>query len=323
MDGSVNPSDIAKELLSETEPGEKEGAGSTPPESPTGEEGSTAEGQQSSAGDVKTGTDADEGSTQTGTEKPPAGPGKSPEGDKTVPYTRFQEVIDDRNTEREARMRLETRVDNLTNLLTQVATSDRPATKKETKEVTKSLDQIIEELDLDPQEARNLEAVVTTILTQKGVVEGTKVAELESTVRKLQEQNQQRATEDFIRADRAEKTDALKKYDGVITADELEGLLTKLQNSSNQRDKDEYDHSSYESIIRNHFHEKIVQREVDKALENRSKNPPAPAVQTGTGGKGSRPKKPEPKDDLIEPGRGGVAEMLTQQILSDLSRPGE
>ncbi len=329
MDGSVNPGDAARmtqELLNEAENGVNGGEGSTPPDPPAGNNEPPASGQKPPAGGVKAGTKGaagEEVTPPTSTEPPPAEPGNPPTEEKTVPYNRFQEVIRDRDAARESTRRLEDRVDNLTGLLTQVATRDSSATKKETKEITKSLDDVVKELDLDPQEARNLETVVTTILQKQGVAESVKVKQLEDTVKQLQQQQQTKATQDFLAQDKAEKAETLKKYNGVVTAEEFDEVLEVLRKSNNQRDKEEYDHSSYESIIRNHFNDKIVQHAVDQALEHKKGNPPPPPVEPGSGGRGNQPKKPEPPDDLIEPGKGGVGEALSQQMLAEIAKPGE
>ena len=314
---------ITNELIGEaSEDVKKEGDEVTPPEPSAGEaKPPEPEVKEPSAGDVKPGTEGTDGGVVTpppSTETPPADPGKTPppEEPKTVPYDRLQEVISERNTERE-------RVDTLTALLTKVATREESATKKETKEVTKSLDDVVKELDLDPQEAKNLEAVVNSVLNSKGVAESAKVTELENTVKGLTDQQNQQATQNLAAADAKQKAEAIKKYEGVVTVEELDAALETMRNSTNPQDRSEYDHSSYEAIIKDKFSDKILETAVNKAMEAKLENPPVPPVDTGKAGEENKPKTPEPPDDLIEPGQGGVAETLASQMMSEISKPGE
>ena len=310
---------MTNELIGEAEEGVKpEGEEVTPPAAPASEPNPPVPPVETPPdGGVKPAEGAaEDGTPPASTTTPPADPGTvPPEEPKTVPYDRLQEVIAERNVERE-------RVDNLTTLLTKVAEREGSATPVETKEVTKSLDEVVKELELDPQEAKNLEAVVNTILSQKGVAENSKVQELEKTVQGLTEGQNLRATQDLATADANEKAEAIKKYEGIITAEELDGVLETMRSSTNPRDKSEYDHSSYESIIKDKFHDKIVEAAVDKAMNTKTENPPVPPVETGKPD-GNKLKTPEPKDDLIEPGQGGVVESLTASMMAEISKPGE
>lgn len=229
----------------------------------------------------------------SGGDTPPAAdPANSvPKEPPMIPKDRLDEVIGERNT-------LRTQVDTLTQqvtYLTEVVAkhqSGAVTTPKEQDKAQDALDTLIADGQVTKPEAQKLQRIIDAMGYKRGDApdpSATKVTELERKVDLLT--NKYSAD-----ADAKEKVDALKEYEGVVTEQELEDELKSMARSKDPELRNMVKTSSYKTIIRQRFFDKIVQNEVDRVSKAKPKN--APKVDPS---KSAPVRKPDAKEIKYDP----------------------
>lgn len=228
-----------------------------------------------------------------GVTPPAVDPAKDPAKDSSqmIPKDRFDEVIGERNGLRSQVETLSQQVTSLTEIV-QKHQSGAVTTPREQDKAQSALDDLIAEGQITKPEAQKLQRIVDAMGYRRGEPtdpNASKVTELEKKV-------------DFLTnklssdADMKQKESALKKFEGVVTEQELDAEMKKMANSKDPEDREMVKSASYSTIIKVRFHDKIVQRDVDAALKVAPKN--APKIEPG---KSTPTRTPEVKEIKYDP----------------------
>lgn len=215
---------------------------------------------------------------------PAADPAADPnKGQDMVPRDRLNEVIEERNLLRENIGTLSRHVETLTTMVAK--SQEKPLTQTETVKTQDALDALIESGEVSREDAIKLQKIVDAM----GYAKATKdkdpeIEQLKTTVRELQ-------AREAKKQDDAELAETLKKFEGVITEEQLTAKMVEFAKSKDPALVRLAQHGSYDEIAKAGFFDEIVQAEVAKATKG--KPPVAPKVEQG--------KQPPVKTPKVEP----------------------
>lgn len=213
----------------------------------------------------------------------PAEPAADPKAPQMVPLDRLNEVIEERNLLRENVGTLSRHVETLTAMVTK--SQEKPLTHKEQEKTQDALDAMIASGEITKEDAVKLQKVVDALgYARKSNEEDPRIKSLESTVKSLQQR-------EADRADAQELAATLKKYEGVITEQQLTDKMVEFAKSKDPSLVRLAREGSYDEIAKAGFFDEIVQAEVAKATKG--KPAPAPKVEQG--------KQPPVKTPKVEP----------------------
>ena len=230
-----------------------------------------------------------------------------------VPKHRLDEVIGQRDTERQRAERLEGQVEYLADIVRQHQSGQR-TTEKQQDKAQDALDALIASGEVKKEDAQRLQKIIDAMGYHRGDGKPDgRVEKLERTVENLTKMLGDQA-------DRKEKDSVLKTYGDIITEDDLDAVMKKWANSRDPEERHAAQNWSYEKIVKIAFHDKIVQNEVDKALKG--KKSPAPKIDKKAGDKS--PKKPQQEDFEWESGNGEASmDALKRSLLVDVASEGQ
>ena len=114
-------------------------------------------------------------------------------------------------------------------------------------------------------------------------------------------------------ADKVERKTVLKKYDGIVDSDELDEMITELNEDADPRIR-VLAAAPYETIVRHFRGKEIAQREVDDAIDQKKRG--GSGVPSGSGDKTP---KPDETHWVYDPGDPiGSSEALDRELASRL-----
>lgn len=219
-------------------------------------------------------------------EPPAADPAKVLEN--TVPLSRLNEVIEERNALRETTTALTRQVETLTTMVTKAQTG--PTTEKQKEVAQDALDGLISAGEITRDEATKLQKIVDAMgYARKSNEEDPRLKALEGTVKQLQQKQ-------YMDQDAIELADTLKKYEGIVDRSKIEGKMKEFAQSGDPDLMRLVKEGSYEDIVRKGFFSEIVQAEAAKLTKG--KPPAAPKIEPG---KQQPVKTPQTEEVLYDP----------------------
>lgn len=242
---------------------------------------------------------------------PAVDPVEDPPAPQMVPLDRLNEVIEERNSLRETSAAMSRNIETLTALVTK--SQSAPLTPKETEKTQDALDQLIASGEITKEDAIKLQKVVDALgYARKSNEEDPRIKALESTVKTLQQREAEKL-------DAAELAETLKKFEGVISEQQLTDKMVEFAKSKDPKLVRLAREGSYEEIAREGFFTEIVQAEVAKATAG--KPAPAPKIDPAP----QKPvKQPQEKELLFDPANPKAYEReLRQRVLAKAKQQAE
>lgn len=222
-----------------------------------------------------------------GVTPPAAEPAIVPEN--TVPLSRLNEVIDERNALRETTSALTRQVETLTTMVTKVQDGGK-VTAKEQDKAQDALDGLISAGEITREEAVKLQKIVDAMGYTRGKAEkDPEVESLKATVKQLQQDK-------YMDQDAKELQATLKKFEGIVDAPAIEAKMKEFAQSGDPELIRLAREGSYEDIVRKGFFTEIVRAEAEKITKG--KPPAAPKIDPS---KQETVKKPEVKEIVYDP----------------------
>lgn len=221
---------------------------------------------------------------------PPAKEEPAPivEPENTVPLTRLNEVIDERNALRETTSALTRQVETLTQMVTKA--QEGPVSVKQQEKAQDALDELIAAGEITRDEANKLQKILDASgYARKSKEEDPEIKTLKETVKQLQHKQ-------YLDQDTAELQSTLKKYEGIVDAPKIEAKMKEWAQSKDPELMRLAREGSYEDIVRKGFFSEIVQAEAAKLTKG--KPPVAPKIDPS---KQEPVKIPPTKEILYDP----------------------
>lgn len=218
---------------------------------------------------------ASEGVTPPAADPQNPNPAAAVTPENTVPISRLNEVIDERNSLRETTSALTRQVGTLTEMVSKLQTGVQ-TTPKEQEKAQDALDGLITAGEITREEATKLQKIVDAMGYKRGS-DNPEIAALKQTIEeqgKTVKSLQQKQYEDL---DAAELNDTLKQYEGIVTRETLQQKMTEFAKSKDPELLRLVREGSYEDIIRKGFFSEIVQAEAAKLTKG--KPVPAPKIE--------------------------------------------
>ena len=244
---------------------------------------------------------------------------KEPVKEADVPYGRFKETIDQKNTaQQEAKQLREENarlVTDLTDMAKAVAGGDR-ITKTEKADAKEDIASLVKQGIIAQADADQFMRVLNAARPSREPVDSEKTKELETTLKAATEEIKGLKNVIYGEKDSQEKASALKKFEGIVDAPKLTEKLSEMMNSKDPTRRYLAEHGTYTDIIKHEFSEEILQAEVDKVVKG--KVTPAPKIDPSKGKGG--PKKPDSKDIEYDPSNPRAADIaLKAKLRSQMS----
>lgn len=227
-------------------------------------------------GESAEGTETPEGEQPTGDELETPEDPVDPDADKRVPYSRFREVVEQRNDIKEQNKTL------LTILAQQgIGPDGKKATESERKQATADLSKYT------PKQIEEAKALLGTVLKDELGLVGTlseQVKSLKESQDRDKAERERQAREKFAQEDEQQMVSAIKDFKGEFTKKEVEAQILKWDGSGNPQLK---------SLARAPY--SVILREMQRMKGARKAIKPkaAPKPPSGGGGdEGSRLPRP-------------------------------
>lgn len=218
---------------------------------------------------------------------PAVDPADVPEN--TVPLSRLNEVIEERNALRETTSSLTRQVETLTTMVTKVQGGEK-VTVKEQDKAQDALDGLITAGEITRDEANKLQKIVDAMgYARKSNEEDPEIKTLKETVKQLQQDK-------YLDQDAKELQATLKKYEGIVDAPKIEAKMKEYAQSRDPELMRLAREGSYEDIVRKGFFSEIVQAEAAKLTKG--KPTAAPKIDPS---KQEPVKKPDTKEIVYDP----------------------